>query len=194
MHRSCALYKCGLFKTVYNCYETGFGCIQVFLGRFLYVEKYVLVLKSYTVLTCMSINPAYMCVYSSSYDLVFGSVRGLHCTWLVPLLGEQLFGNRALLWCLAGIDYEMPKFDSDDLVVGSGPCPSSPTVALCVSLHSGVEPALMCLDSLKLSSCARSPHVGSSTSFVKITKESVFLVPCMNCFRETASALFQRNH
>ncbi|KAI5671414.1 hypothetical protein M9H77_11778 [Catharanthus roseus] len=24
------------------------------------------------------------CCYSSGHDLVFGSVRGLHCTWLVP--------------------------------------------------------------------------------------------------------------
>ncbi|KAI5650487.1 hypothetical protein M9H77_36492 [Catharanthus roseus] len=81
---------------------------------------------------------------------------------------------------------EMLKFDSDDLVVGSRPCPSSPTVALCISLHSGVEAALMCLDSLRLPICTQNPHVSSSISFVKITKESVLLVPCMNCFREIA--------
>ncbi|KAI5683410.1 hypothetical protein M9H77_04638 [Catharanthus roseus] len=51
MHRSRAPYRCGLFKTVYNCCKTGFGRIQS---------------------------------YGSGYDLVFGSVRGLHCTWLVP--------------------------------------------------------------------------------------------------------------
>ncbi|KAI5673209.1 hypothetical protein M9H77_13573 [Catharanthus roseus] len=51
MHRSRAPYKCGLFKTIYNRCETGFGRTQG---------------------------------YSSGYDLVFGSVRELHCTWLVP--------------------------------------------------------------------------------------------------------------
>ncbi|KAI5668806.1 hypothetical protein M9H77_18659 [Catharanthus roseus] len=182
---------------------------------------------------------------SFGYELVFRSVRGLHCTWLVPRtrassnsmddsdLGEwihlkrgvvpwrawpnrstwtshhalrwdgcfvesqevlenkvgpradlRLFGNRALVWCLAGIDYKMPKFDSDDLVVESEPCPSSPTAALCLSLHSGVEAALICLDSLRLPSCVRNPHVDSSISFVKMTKESVFLLHSMNCFHE----------
>ncbi|KAI5666770.1 hypothetical protein M9H77_16623 [Catharanthus roseus] len=179
--------------------------------------------------------------YSSGYGFVFGSVRGLHCTWLVPRTrassdgvddsdsGEwihlkrgvipwrawpnrstwtpqhalqwddrlvesqegletkigprpdlRLFGNRALVWCLTGIDYEMSKFDFDDLIMGSGPCPWSPTVALCVCLHSGVEVVLMCLDLLRLSSCARNTHIGSSISFVNITKESIFLY----CFKE----------
>ncbi|KAI5659748.1 hypothetical protein M9H77_28541 [Catharanthus roseus] len=45
---------------------------------------------------------------------------------------------------------------------GSGLCPWSPI---------GIEAALMYLDSLKLPSCARNPHVGSSISFVKIIKE-----------------------
>ncbi|KAI5682390.1 hypothetical protein M9H77_03618 [Catharanthus roseus] len=58
---------------------------------------------------------------------------------------------------------------------GSGLCPWSPTVALHVLLNLGVEAALMCLDSLRLRSCARNPHVGSSISFVKIIKENVFL-------------------
>ncbi|KAI5663573.1 hypothetical protein M9H77_22896 [Catharanthus roseus] len=70
------------------------------------------------------------------------------------ILGERLFGNRVLVWCLAGIDYEIPEFNSDYLVVGSEPYPLSPTMALCVSLYSGIEAALMCLDSLRLLSCA----------------------------------------
>ncbi|KAI5675342.1 hypothetical protein M9H77_06292 [Catharanthus roseus] len=90
-------------------------------------------------------------------------------------LVERLFGNRALVWCLAGIDYEMPELDSDDLILGSGLCPWSPTVALYVSLNSDVEVVLMCLDSLRLPSCTRNPHISSSISIVKIIKESVFL-------------------
>ncbi|KAI5669237.1 hypothetical protein M9H77_19090 [Catharanthus roseus] len=49
-------------------------------------------------------------------------------------MGERLLWNGALVWCLAGIDYEMPELDSDDLVLGSGPCPWSPTVALHINL------------------------------------------------------------
>ncbi|KAI5653746.1 hypothetical protein M9H77_30933 [Catharanthus roseus] len=30
-------------------------------------------------------------------------------------MGVRLFGNQALVWCLAGVDYEMPELDSDDL-------------------------------------------------------------------------------
>ncbi|KAI5667539.1 hypothetical protein M9H77_17392 [Catharanthus roseus] len=96
--------------------------------------------------------------------------------------------------CLACIDYETPELDSEDLVLGFRLCPWSPTAALHVSLNSGVEVALMCLDLLRLPSYARNPHVGLSISIVKITKENVFLEYCMNCFRETASSLFQRNH
>ncbi|KAI5667380.1 hypothetical protein M9H77_17233 [Catharanthus roseus] len=51
---------------------------------------------------------------------------------------------------------------------GSGLCLWSPTVALHVLLNLSVEAALMCLDSLRLPSCARNPHIGSSISFVKI--------------------------
>ncbi|KAI5670570.1 hypothetical protein M9H77_10934 [Catharanthus roseus] len=55
----------------------------------------------------------------------------------------RLFGNRAIVWCLAGIDYKMSKLDFDDPISGFEPCPWSPTVALHVSLNSGVEAALM---------------------------------------------------
>ncbi|KAI5681608.1 hypothetical protein M9H77_02836 [Catharanthus roseus] len=83
--------------------------------------------------------------------------------------------NRALVRYLAGIDYEVPELSSDGLVLGSRLCPWSPTVALHVLLNLGVEAALMCLDLLKLPSCARNPHIGSSISFVKIIKEIFFL-------------------
>ncbi|KAI5667450.1 hypothetical protein M9H77_17303 [Catharanthus roseus] len=44
------------------------------------------------------------------------------------------------------------------LCYGFGLCPWSPTVAFYVLLNSGVEAALMCLDSLRLPSCARTPQ------------------------------------
>ncbi|KAI5668045.1 hypothetical protein M9H77_17898 [Catharanthus roseus] len=69
--------------------------------------------------------------------------------------------------CLAGIDYEMQELSSDDLVMGSGLCLWSPTVALHVLLNFSVEAALMCLDLLRLPSCAQNPHVGSSISVDK---------------------------
>ncbi|KAI5657059.1 hypothetical protein M9H77_25852 [Catharanthus roseus] len=81
-------------------------------------------------------------------------------------MGVWLFGNRALVWCLVGFDYEKPELDFDDLVSCFELCPWSPTVALHVYLNSGVEAALMCLDSLKLPSYARNPHVGSSISII----------------------------
>ncbi|KAI5658175.1 hypothetical protein M9H77_26968 [Catharanthus roseus] len=64
----------------------------------------------------------------------------------------RLFGNRALVLYLASFEYEMPELGSDDLVLGSGLCPWSPTVVLHVSLNSGVDDALMYLDSLRLPS------------------------------------------
>ncbi|KAI5668216.1 hypothetical protein M9H77_18069 [Catharanthus roseus] len=73
------------------------------------------------------------------------------------LVGDQTQcssqGRLALVWCLAGIDYEMSELDSDDLVLGSKLCLWSSIVALHISLHSGIEVALMCLDSLRLPSC-----------------------------------------
>ncbi|KAI5680522.1 hypothetical protein M9H77_01749 [Catharanthus roseus] len=45
--------------------------------------------------------------------------------------------NRALVWCLAGIDYDMPKLGSDGLVLGIVLCPWSPTVAFHVLLNLG---------------------------------------------------------
>ncbi|KAI5668781.1 hypothetical protein M9H77_18634 [Catharanthus roseus] len=109
---------------------------------------------------------------NSADDLVFGSIRGLHCTWLVSHTSTS---SNGLIWYFVGTDYKMPELCSDDLVRGSGLCPWSPTFVLHVLLNLGVEAALMCLDSLRLSSCARNPHVGSSISFVEIIKENVFL-------------------
>ncbi|KAI5675734.1 hypothetical protein M9H77_06684 [Catharanthus roseus] len=47
------------------------------------------------------------------------------CEWRVRFLW-----NRALVRFLVGIDYKMPELVSNDLVMGSGLCPWSPTVAL----------------------------------------------------------------
>ncbi|KAI5672615.1 hypothetical protein M9H77_12979 [Catharanthus roseus] len=47
---------------------------------------------------------------------------------------------------------------------GSRLCPWSPTVALHVLLNLGVEAAQMCLDSLRLPSCARNPRISSGRS------------------------------
>ncbi|KAI5658239.1 hypothetical protein M9H77_27032 [Catharanthus roseus] len=58
-------------------------------------------------------------------------------------MGVRLFGNRALVWCLTGFDYEMLELGFDDLVLGSGLCPWSITVALYVSLNSRIEAALI---------------------------------------------------
>ncbi|KAI5658961.1 hypothetical protein M9H77_27754 [Catharanthus roseus] len=79
-------------------------------------------------------------------------------------MGVQLFCNRALVWCLAGIDYEILELGSDDLIKGSELFPWSPTVTLHVLLNLGVEATLMCLDSLRLPIYARNPHLGSSIS------------------------------
>ncbi|KAI5652894.1 hypothetical protein M9H77_30081 [Catharanthus roseus] len=78
-----------------------------------------------------------------------------------------------------GLETKRPELVSDDLVMRSGLFPWSPSVALHVLLNSGVEAALMCLDLLRLPSCVRTPHVGSSVSVVKATKEKCFLVTLM---------------
>ncbi|KAI5668318.1 hypothetical protein M9H77_18171 [Catharanthus roseus] len=72
------------------------------------------------------------------------------------------YGIRAITGFLNGIDYEMPELGSDDLIMDSELCLWSPTVALHVLLNSGVEGALMCLDSLRLPSCVRTLHIGSN--------------------------------
>ncbi|KAI5675670.1 hypothetical protein M9H77_06620 [Catharanthus roseus] len=69
--------------------------------------------------------------------------------------------NRALVWCLAVVDYEMPELVFDDLVLGSGPCSWSPICGIACFFKFGREAALMCLDSLRLPSCARNPHTYS---------------------------------
>ncbi|KAI5650366.1 hypothetical protein M9H77_36371 [Catharanthus roseus] len=48
---------------------------------------------------------------------------------------------------------------------GSGLYPCNPTVALHVLLNLGIEAASMCLNSLRLLSCARNPHCGSRIVF-----------------------------
>ncbi|KAI5676863.1 hypothetical protein M9H77_07813 [Catharanthus roseus] len=97
------------------------------------------------------------------------------CEWRV-----QWLWNRVLVRCLAGIDYKMPELIFDDFIMGSRLCPWSPIVALL--LNSGVEATLMCLDSLKLSNCVRTAHVGSSISAVKATKRKCFLITLHELF------------
>ncbi|KAI5664439.1 hypothetical protein M9H77_23762 [Catharanthus roseus] len=80
----------------------------------------------------------------------------------------RLFCNRALIWCLAGTDYEMPELGSDDLVLG--------IQTLSVEPHCS---ALMCLDSRRLPSCAQNPH-------------NVFLKRYMNCFVELHHHWFKK--
>ncbi|KAI5656858.1 hypothetical protein M9H77_25651 [Catharanthus roseus] len=98
---------------------------------------------------------------NSSYDLVFGSVRGLHCTWLVPR--TRASSN--------GLDVS----DSGEWIhlkrgLYRGVCGP---IGLCghrIMLCGGVLPpkaALMCLDSLRLPSCARNPHINSGLSEIQ---------------------------
>ncbi|KAI5652909.1 hypothetical protein M9H77_30096 [Catharanthus roseus] len=93
--------------------------------------------------------------------------------------------------CLAGIDYEMPELVSDDLVIGSGLCSWCPTVVFHVLLNLGVEVALMCLDLVRLPSCARTPHIGSTLkvhSFKDLhlihTNRKIFLEMIIRSFLE----------
>ncbi|KAI5657953.1 hypothetical protein M9H77_26746 [Catharanthus roseus] len=85
-----------------------------------YTKPYFLIAVNTTGLAIHRSHAPYRVTVLDYVD-VFGSVRGLHYAGLV----------------------------SDDLVLESGPSLLSPIVALHVSLHSGVEAALMCLDSLR---------------------------------------------
>ncbi|KAI5654448.1 hypothetical protein M9H77_31635 [Catharanthus roseus] len=107
----------------------------------------------------------------SAYRASSDDVDGFLTLRVDPLEGERstlrawpdraVVCNRALVLRFVGIDYEMLELGSDDLIMGSGLCPSSPTVALHVLLNLGVEAVLMCLDLLKLPSFARNPHINS---------------------------------
>ncbi|KAI5653268.1 hypothetical protein M9H77_30455 [Catharanthus roseus] len=76
----------------------------------------------------------------------------------VGLRADLLLWNRALVRCLTGINYETPELGSDDLILGSGLCMWKSTIALHVLLNSGIEAALMCLDSLRLPNCVQTRH------------------------------------
>ncbi|KAI5677122.1 hypothetical protein M9H77_08072 [Catharanthus roseus] len=95
-------------------------------------------------------------------DLV-GSLGICSLVWPV-IWGERLLWNRALVWCFTCIDYEMLELGFDDLVMGSRLYLWSPTIALHVLLNSDVEAALMCVDSIRLPGCARTPHDGQRHS------------------------------
>ncbi|KAI5650244.1 hypothetical protein M9H77_36249 [Catharanthus roseus] len=92
---------------------------------------------------------------NSGYDFVFGSVRGLYCTWLVPRTstssdGVNVSDSGEWIHLKRGVD-----------------CGGRGSIGLRVHriiLYGGVRPpswsqgrpeaALMCLDSLRLPSCA----------------------------------------
>ncbi|KAI5661181.1 hypothetical protein M9H77_20504 [Catharanthus roseus] len=97
----------------------------------------------------LSTRSASRCGYSSGCDHVYGSVRGLHCTWLVP----------------------HTKASSDD--VDSFRLGRVDLLEERRNTVKGVEAMLICLDSLKLPKCARTPHVGSSISGVKHSRFSI---------------------
>ncbi|KAI5654003.1 hypothetical protein M9H77_31190 [Catharanthus roseus] len=109
-------------------------------------------------LTCMNIDLAYF-------------VSGLQCTWLVcrtrtssndvdnffTLRMDPLEEGRST-WRVCP-----NRYLRGHRIMLCGLCPWSPTVALHVLLNSGVEAALICLDSLRFPRCARAPHVASAS-------------------------------
>ncbi|KAI5655141.1 hypothetical protein M9H77_32328 [Catharanthus roseus] len=86
---------------------------------------------------------------NSGYDLVFRSVRGLHCTWLVPSTGASSddvddSDTREWIHLKGGVD--------------RGRCGLVGLRGQRIMLY-GVEAALMCLDSFRLPNCARNSHI-----------------------------------
>ncbi|KAI5680188.1 hypothetical protein M9H77_01415 [Catharanthus roseus] len=76
-------------------------------------------------------------------------------------MGVRLFViDRSYVFWLV-FDYEMPELSSDGLVLGIR--------TLSVEPHS----ALMCLDSLRLPSCARNPHKEITTAHTHVDSLSV---------------------
>ncbi|KAI5682477.1 hypothetical protein M9H77_03705 [Catharanthus roseus] len=149
--------------------------------------------------------------YSSGYDHVFGCIRELHCTWLVPHTrassdgidvsdsGEWIYLKRGVdrggcgpislrgqhIMLCGGVGrlvesqegLETKVIPRADLVAVPRICSLFLPMIWRVRLFgnrlliwclAGVEAALMCLDSLRLPSFARNPHVGSCISVVKI--------------------------
>ncbi|KAI5657963.1 hypothetical protein M9H77_26756 [Catharanthus roseus] len=74
------------------------------------------------------------------------SVRRLHCTWLIPIRGLFRWRGR----------FRLERVDA--LEEGRRP-------------QRGVEAPLMYLDSLRLPSCARNPHISSGRSGAQQTIE-----------------------
>ncbi|KAI5667913.1 hypothetical protein M9H77_17766 [Catharanthus roseus] len=74
----------------------------------------------------------------------------------------QLVFTRTLHHALGWVGHlveSQRRFIFDDLVMGSRLCPWNLTVAVHVLLNLGIVAILMCLDSLRLLSYARTPHV-----------------------------------
>ncbi|KAI5676735.1 hypothetical protein M9H77_07685 [Catharanthus roseus] len=66
-----------------------------------------------------------------------------YVAWFYVKWRMRWLWNPALVRCLDGTDYEMPELIPDDLIMGSGLCPWSPTFALHVLLNSSVEATLI---------------------------------------------------
>ncbi|KAI5677123.1 hypothetical protein M9H77_08073 [Catharanthus roseus] len=93
---------------------------------------------------------------------IYADITSCSTPGLASDMGRAIVMESSVRMVFGCIDYEIPELGSDDLVMGSGLCSWSPTVALHVLLNSGVEAALMYLDSFKLPNCTRTPHVGRS--------------------------------
>ncbi|KAI5661956.1 hypothetical protein M9H77_21279 [Catharanthus roseus] len=81
-------------------------------------------------------------------------------------MGVRLFviERSYVVWLV--FDYEMPELSSDGLVLGIRTLSVEPHCCITCSFKIGHRAALMCLDSLRLPSCARNPPVGSSIGFL----------------------------
>ncbi|KAI5671308.1 hypothetical protein M9H77_11672 [Catharanthus roseus] len=103
----------------------------------------------------------------------------------------MLYGGSVALWRAKWLETKVGL--RADLVGAPGICSLVWPVIWRVRF---VEAVLMYLDSLRLPSCARTPHVGSSIIVVKATKEKCFLMTLHelfvklyhHCFKEITKA------
>ncbi|KAI5676664.1 hypothetical protein M9H77_07614 [Catharanthus roseus] len=98
---------------------------------------------------------------TTPYAAVLSLRRLLSPSHLAPTISTPLT-TQSSTSSKASVAWKMGKTNriiALDLHSGSGLCPWSSIVALHVLLNLGVEATLMCLDSLKLPSCVRTPHL-----------------------------------
>ncbi|KAI5648925.1 hypothetical protein M9H77_34930 [Catharanthus roseus] len=81
--------------------------------------------------------------------MLYGGVR--------PPMRLFVIERSYVVWLV--FDYEMPELSSDGLVLGIRTLSVEPHCCITCSFKIGHRAALMCLDSLRLPSCARNPHV-----------------------------------